>query len=135
VGLADGTIDCIATDHAPHGILDKNVEFAEAAPGMIGLELCFPVLLDLVRQNKLTLGRLVTALTAAPARVVGLETPTLREGARADLILVDPSERYTIDPSRLRTKSRNTAFAGRSVQGRVVMTVCDGRIVHEHAEA
>lgn len=133
--LADGTVDCIATDHAPHGILDKNVEFAEAAPGMIGLELCFPVLLDLVRQSRLSLERLVTALTACPARVVGLQAPTLREGARADLVLVDPNARYAIDPSRLRTKSRNTPFAGRSVQGRVMMTVCEGRIVHEHAEA
>jgi len=133
--LADGTVDCVATDHAPHGTLDKDVEFAEAAPGMIGLELCFPVLLDLVRRNLLPLGRLVTALTAAPARVVGLEPPTLRAGAPADLVLVDPNTRYTIDPSRLRSKSRNTPFAGRPAEGRVVMTVCEGRVVHEHAEA
>lgn len=134
-GLADGTLDCIATDHAPHGVLDKTVEFAEAAPGMIGLELCLPVLLELVRSRALPLDRLVTALTTAPARVVGLDPPTLRQGARADLILVDPSARHTIDPSRMRSKSRNTPFAGRSVEGRVLMTVCEGRIVHEYAEA
>jgi dihydroorotase len=129
--LADGTIDCVATDHAPHGVLDKNVELAEAAPGMIGLELCLPLLLGLVREGVLPLARLVDALTAAPARIVGIPAPRLQEGAPADLILVDPNVRWTIDPSRLRTKSRNTPFSGRAVQGRVALTVCGGRIVHE----
>jgi dihydroorotase len=129
--LADGTIDCIATDHAPHGVLDKHVELAEAAPGMIGLELCLPLLLGLVRDGVVPVGRLVEALTAAPARVVGLEAPRIREGARADLVLVDPGARWTIDPARLKSKSRNTPFAGRAVQGRVAMTVCEGRVVHE----
>jgi dihydroorotase len=133
--LADGTIDCIATDHAPHGILDKEVELAEAAPGMIGLELCVPLLLGLVRQGVLPLGRLVTALTTGPARVVGLEAPTLREGARADLTLIDPATRWTIDPTRIKSKSSNTPFMGKAVQGRVVMTVCEGRSLHEDWEA
>ncbi len=132
--LADGTIDCVATDHAPHGVLDKNVELAEAAPGMIGLELCVPLLLGLVRDGVLPLARLVDALTAAPARVVGLERARLREGARADLALVDPEAAWTIDPARLRSKSRNTPFLGRRVQGRVAMTICNGRVVYEHAE-
>jgi dihydroorotase len=129
--LADGTIDCIATDHAPHGILDKNVELAEAAPGMIGLELCLPLLLGLVRDGVLPLGRLIDALTAAPARVAGLQAPRIREHARADVVLVDPAASWTIDPARLLSKSRNTPFAGRAVTGRVEMTVCEGRIVHE----
>jgi len=134
-GLSDGTIDCVATDHAPHGTLDKNVELAEAAPGMIGLELCLPLLLGLVHAGQLPLGRLVEAMTTAPARVVGIDVPRLREGARADLVLVDPTERWTIDPARLRSKSRNTPFLGRTVAGRVVMTLCEGRIIFEHAEA
>jgi dihydroorotase len=129
--LADGTIDCIATDHAPHGVLDKHVELAEAAPGMIGLELCLPLLLGLVRDGVLPLARLVDALTAAPARIAALEPARIREGARADLVLVDPHTRWTIDPARLHSKSRNTPFAGRPVQGRVEMTVCEGRVVHE----
>ena len=79
----------------------------------------------------LPLGRLVDALTSAPARVVGLEAPRIREGARADLILVDPRARWTIDPARLMTRSRNTPFAGTVVEGRVTMTVCEGRVVHE----
>jgi dihydroorotase len=129
--LADGTIDCIATDHAPHGVLDKNVEFAEAAPGMIGLELCLPLLLGLVRSGALPLGRLVDALTSAPARIAGLEPPRIRDGARADLVLVDPHARWTIEPARLRSKSRNTPFAGRAVEGRVVMTLCEGTVVYD----
>jgi dihydroorotase len=132
--LADGTIDCVATDHAPHGVLDKQVEMAEAAPGMIGLELCLPLLLGLVRQGVLPLGRLVDALTAAPSGVVALEPPRIRDGSRADLVLVDPRATWTIDPARLRTKSRNTPFAGRRVEGRVLMTVCEGRVVHDATE-
>jgi dihydroorotase len=133
--LADGTIDCIATDHAPHGILDKQVEFAEAAPGMIGLELCLPLLLGLVREGALPLARLIDALTAAPARVVGLPAPRIKEGVRADLVLVDPHVRWTIDPSRLHSKSKNTPFVGRTVQGRVALTLCEGRILHESLTA
>ncbi len=129
--LADGTIDCVATDHAPHGILDKHVEMAEAAPGMIGLELCVPLLLGLVREGVLPLSRLVDALTCAPARIAGLPPPRIRDGARADLVLVDPAARWTVDPARLLSKSRNTPFAGREVVGRVAMTVCEGRVVHE----
>jgi dihydroorotase len=129
--LADGTIDCVATDHAPHGWLDKNVELAEAAPGMIGLELCVPLLLGLVRSGILPISRLVDSLTAAPARVVGIDVPTIREGARADLVMIDPKTSYAIDGAILESKSKNTPFAGRTVTGRVVMTMCEGRIVHE----
>jgi dihydroorotase len=129
--LADGTIDCVATDHAPHGLLDKDVEFAEAAPGMIGLELCLPLLLGLVRAGVLPLGRLVEALTTSPARVVGLDPPRIREGARADLVLVDPRARWTVDVARLHSKSKNTPFAGQPVEGRVLMTLCEGRPVYE----
>jgi len=129
--LVDGTIDCVATDHAPHGVLDKHVEMAEAAPGMIGLELCLPLLLGLVRQGVLPLSRLVEAMTSGPARVVGLEPPRIRDGARADLVLVDPQARWTVDPARLRSKSRNTPFLGHEVQGQIAMTVCEGRVVHE----
>ncbi|HXN33525.1 MAG TPA: amidohydrolase family protein, partial [Polyangiaceae bacterium] len=128
----DGTIDCIATDHAPHGVLDKNVELAQAAPGMIGLELCVPLLLGLVRSGILPIARLVDALTAAPARVVGIDPPTIREGARADLVMIDPQASYAIDTAHFKSKSKNTPFAGRTVTGRVVLTMCEGRIVHEY---
>jgi len=132
--LADGTIDCVATDHAPHGVLDKQVEFAQAAPGMIGLELCLPLLLGLVKDGTLPLSRLIHALTEAPARIAGLEPSSIRDGAAANVVLVDPRERWTIDPARLHSKSKNTPFIGRAVDGRIRMTVCSGKIVHEETD-
>jgi dihydroorotase len=129
--LADGTIDCIATDHAPHSPLEKECEFAEAAPGMIGLELCVPLLLGLVRSGQVPLARFVEALTTGPARVVGLQAPRIADGARADLVLVDPEAKWTIEPDRLRTKSKNTPFLRREVQGRVAMTIVEGNVVFE----
>ncbi len=133
--LADGTIDCIATDHAPHSVLEKDCELSAAAPGMIGLELCVPLLLALVHDGALPLARFVDALTSAPAKIVGLPAPRIREGARADLVLVDPREVWTIDASRLRSKSRNTPFLGREVKGRVRMTVVGGAIAFEEGAA
>ena len=129
--LADGTIDCVATDHAPHGILDKDCELQEAAPGIIGLETCLPLLLGLVTQGHIPLARLIDSLTRAPARIVGIEPPRIAEGARADLALVAPEERWTITRARLRSKSMNTPFYGREVTGRVRMTIVSGHIVYE----
>ncbi len=133
VGLADGTIDCVATDHAPHSYLEMDVPFADASPGMVGLELCFQVLLDLVRKGSFSLARLVDALTRAPARVVALPAPTLREGVRANFVLVDPEHRWTIDPTRFASKGRNTPFAGRDVRGRILATYVDGAPAFELA--
>jgi dihydroorotase len=129
--LADGTIDCIATDHAPHSPLEKDCEFAEAAPGMIGLELCVPLLLGLVRDGALSLARFVEAMTSAPARVVGIAPSRIAEGARADLTLVDADRVWTVDPVRLRTKSKNTPFLRREVRGSVVMTIAGGGVVFD----
>jgi dihydroorotase len=129
--LADGTIDAVATDHAPHSSLEKDCEFAEASPGMIGLELVVPALLALVRAGALPLARVVHALTAAPARIAGLEAPSLREGARAELCLIDPERRFMVDPARLRSKSRNTPLLGREVAGQVRMTMAAGRVVFD----
>jgi dihydroorotase len=129
--LADGTIDCVATDHAPHSSLEKDCEFAEASPGMIGLELVLPLLYARVREGRLSLARLVDALTAAPARIVGITTPSLREGAVAELCLVDPDRRWTVEPARLRSKSKNTPFLGKDVEGAVLLTLAAGRVVYE----
>ena len=129
--LADGTIDCIATDHAPHSLLEKDCEFAEASPGMIGLELCVPLLLGLVRDGVLSLARLVDALTAAPAKVASLPIPRIKDLARADLVLIEPDVEWTIDRAHLFSKSHNTPFLGRTVRGRVAMTRASGRIIHE----
>jgi dihydroorotase len=127
--LADGTLDAVATDHAPHSPLEKDCEFAEASPGLIGLELVVPVLLALVRARALPLARLVDALTRAPARIAGIDPPSLRVGARAELCLVDPSFRFVLDPARLRSKSKNTPLLGRELTGRVQMTLAAGRVV------
>lgn len=132
--LADGTIDCIATDHAPHSILDKDVELSEALPGMIGLELCVPLMLGLVEKGILPLGRVVEALTRAPSRIVGLGARQIREGAEASLTLVDPARSWTVAPERLRTKSRNTPFLGQTVKGMVMMTLVAGAIAFDAVE-
>ncbi|HVK65029.1 MAG TPA: dihydroorotase [Polyangium sp.] len=129
--LADGTIDCVATDHAPHSSLEKDCEFAEASPGMIGLELVVPLLLARVREGALPLARLIDALTAAPARIVSLAAPTLRVGALAEVCLVNPDKRWTVDPARLRSKSKNTPFLGKAVTGSVELTMAAGRVVHD----
>jgi dihydroorotase len=132
--LADGTIDAIATDHAPHSALEKDCEFNAASPGIIGLETCFPLLLGLVRQGVLPLARLVDALTLAPARVVGLHAPRIAEGQPAALTLVEPERRYTIDASRLRSKSRNTPFMGHEVIGAIALTMSEGAVIFDATE-
>ncbi len=128
--LADGTIDAIATDHAPHATGDKAVEFSAARPGMIGLEICMPLLLGLVRSGSLSLARLFEALTVGPAKVVGLDAPRIEDGARADLVLVDPDAKWTVARDTLRSKSTNTPFLGHELTGAVDMTMVEGRIVH-----
>ena len=133
--LANGTIDAIATDHAPHALADKEVEFAAARPGMIGLELCFPLLLELVRTGEVPLLRLIEALTVGPAKVVGLPPPSMDEGARADLVLVDAEARWRIERASIKSKSVNTPFLGRDVVGAIDATVVAGRIVHRRDES
>jgi dihydroorotase len=133
--LADGTIDCIATDHAPHSVLDKDVELSEAKPGMIGLELCVPLMLGLVEKGILPLARVVEALTRAPARIVGLQTGQIRVGAEASLTLIDPARSWVVEPARLRTKSRNTPFLGQTVKGMVMMTLVAGAIAFDAVES
>jgi dihydroorotase len=129
--LADGTIDCIATDHAPHSPLEKDCELSAAAPGMIGLELCLPLMLGLVEKGILPMGRMVDALTRAPARIVGLGTPTIAEGAPANLALVDPNREWKVAPERLRTKSKNSPFLGHTMKGMVLMTIVAGFIAFD----
>jgi dihydroorotase len=129
--LADGTIDAIATDHAPHSPLEKDSELSEARPGMMGLELCFGLLFGLVGTSRLTLARLVDALSTSPARVAGIERPRLAEGRIAEFVLVDPEARWKPESVRLRSKSRNTPFLSRELRGRVDLTLAHGAIVHD----
>ena len=129
--LADGTIDAIATDHAPHSTLEKDCAFSEASPGMIGLELCFGLLLGLTETSGLTLQRLIDALSTRPAQIAGLEPPRLREGALAELVLVDPEARWTPVLERLRSKSTNTPFLKRELRGRVLLTLANGGVAFD----
>ena len=129
--LKDGTIDCIATDHAPHSSLEKNCEFAAASPGMIGLEPCVPVLLDLVRDGLLTPLRLVETLSTQPARVGKLPGGSLRVGDAADIAVIDPERRWTISASSLCSRSTNTPFLNKEVRGKAVLTIVNGQIVYE----
>ncbi len=125
--LADGTIDCVGTDHAPHAPQEKEVPIEEAQSGSTGLETAFAALHSgLVLKGTLPLARLVEAMSSGPCRVLGLPTPRLVVGAPADLCVVDRDEVWTVTPATLRGKSRNCAFLGETLTGRVRLTVVDG---------
>ena len=130
--LVDGTIDCIATDHAPHAGSEKEGEFDRAAFGIIGLETAVGLLLDrLVRPGALPLGTLISRLSRDPARLLGLPGGSLAPGAAADLTLIDPDAAWTVDPAKFASKSRNTPFGGWSATGRPWKTIVGGGIVWE----
>jgi dihydroorotase len=130
-GLGDGTIDCIATDHAPHSPVEKDVEFECAAPGMLGLETALPIILDFVRMGSLDERRAIAALTGAPARAFGLPGGTLAVGAVADVCVIDPERPVTITADELASKSKNTPLLGQTLAGRAVLTLVEGRCVFD----
>jgi dihydroorotase len=129
--LRDGTIDVIATDHAPHHYDAKEREFEDAPNGIIGLETAFALgVTELVETGLMTLPELLLRMSTAPARVFGLPGGTLAIGAPADIVLLDAAARWTVDPVSFLSKSRNTPFAGRELTGRAEATIVGGRIVH-----
>jgi dihydroorotase len=130
VGLADGTIGCIATDHAPHSEIEKDIEFDCAACGMLGLETALTLTLELVRREVIDLRRAVELLTSGPARLFGLDREgvgSLAPGHRADVCVIDPEVVWTVAASKMASKSRNTPFEGREVVGAPVLTLLGGR--------
>jgi dihydroorotase len=128
--LVDGTIDCVATDHAPHALSEKEGEFAESANGVVGLETAVSVLLDrLVRSGLLDLPTLVTRLSSAPARLLNLPGGSLAPGAVADITILDLDRPWAVDPAAFRSRGRNTPFAGLSGTGAPWMTIVGGRTV------
>jgi dihydroorotase len=130
--LVDGTIDCIATDHAPHAGSEKEGEFDRAAFGIVGLETAVGLLLDrLVTTGALPLATLISRLSRDPARLLGLPGGSLAPGAPADLTLLDPAAEWTVDPARFQSRSRNTPFGGWPVTGRPWKTIVGGGIVWE----
>jgi len=139
-GLLDGTIDAIATDHAPHAIEDKLCEFDHAAFGISGLETALGLCLTLVHDGRLDLPTLVHKLTAGPVRAFGLERVdvglgSLAVGAPGDVVVFDPEAEWTVEPERFASKGKNTPLAGRRLRGRVVATVYGGKVVYEQVEA
>jgi dihydroorotase len=139
--LLDGTADAVATDHAPHTVVDKEVEFGRAANGISGIETALGVLLALVDAGKLPLSRAVAALTSGPAGVAGnwpgaAATPAARsrglvEGASADLVVFDRADRWLVTEGALRSKGKNSPLLGRELSGRVLLTIAGGRLAYE----
>ncbi len=130
-GLRDGTLEVIASDHAPHAPEKKMRELDQAPNGIIGLETLLPICVQsLIEPGHLTWPQLIEKLTVHPARVLGIDRGTLRPGARADVTVIDPAAEWTIDPNRFRSKSRNSPFAGWKVRGRAEVVLVNGEIKH-----
>ncbi|MDR3050307.1 MAG: dihydroorotase [Oscillospiraceae bacterium] len=129
-GLADGALDCIATDHAPHHADEKKVEYLLAASGISGFETAFALCwTHLVEASYLTPGELVRRMTCAPAAILGLPGGTLSVGAPGDVVLIDPAKRWVVDPARFQSKGKNTPFVGNTYTGCVRRTYVAGRPV------
>jgi dihydroorotase len=135
-GLRDGTLDCVATDHAPHARHEKEVPFEEAPFGVTGLETSFAVLhTDLVLTGALSLEILLERMSAGPAAVFGLPVPRIRVGTRANLVQIDPAAEWEVREEGFRSLSANSWLLGRTLTGAVVRTVADGRLVHDAVPA
>lgn len=129
LAVADGTIDVIASDHAPHTSIEKDVEFDQAANGLIGLETSLPLSLQLVEKGLIDLNTLVAKMSINPARILNLTHVGLKPGNPADLTIIDPEKKFTIDVNTFRSKSRNTPFNGWNLKGKAVLTMVGGKIV------
>ncbi len=130
-GLADGTIDAIATDHAPHHLDEKDLEFALALNGIIGLETSLPLSLALVEAKVLDLDALVARMSTNPARILGIDRGTLAQGAVADITVIDPDARWTVEAEKLASRSKNSPFLGREMKGRTTYTIVGGKVVYK----
>ena len=130
-GLGDGAIDIIATDHAPHSTIEKDVEFENAANGIIGLETLFPLTMKLVDDGILTFHDAIRKLTEAPASLIGVKGGSLRKGMPADITIVDLNAKYKINRNKMKSKSKNSPFHGWEVKGKVIYTIVDGKVVFE----
>jgi len=131
-GLKDGTIDCIATDHAPHSIEEKEVEFDFAPPGLVGLETALGlVITELIDKKVLSWAQAMATLTINPARVLNLGGGRMRRNSPADITIIDPKTSWVVDPSKFRSKSKNSPFGGSKLNGRAWITIVEGNIVHK----
>ena len=128
-GLKDGTIDVIASDHAPHSTVEKDVEFDNAAFGMVGLETSLALSLVLVKENILSFPQLIEKFTTNPSRVLNIDKGTLAKDADADITIIDPNADYIVDKNTFKSKSNNSPFHGCILKGRSVYTIVSGRVV------
>lgn len=133
-GLRDGTIEAIATDHAPHAAYEKQRGLSKAPFGIVGLETALGLSLGLVEEGVLSMESMIEKLTSAPAGLFGLSAGTLAVGAPADVVLIDPKREWTVDPERFRSKGRNTPFAGWRLRGAVVRTMVGGVTVFQRTK-
>ncbi len=131
MGLQDGTLDAIATDHAPHSVLEKKVEFDRAANGIIGLETSLPLTLALVRDGVISETRLVELMSSAPARILGVVGGSLGIGDVADITVIDPDRKFHFSEDLIVSLSKNTPFLGWPLQGKAVLTLLGGRITYD----
>ncbi len=130
-GIADGTVDAIATDHAPHHIDEKNVEFSIAMNGIVGLETALPLTLKLVEEGVIDLPKAVALLTCGPAKSLGLPVGQLEVGGVADITVIDPDLEWTVEAQKLASKSKNTPFDGWQMKGAAVCTIVAGKIAYK----
>lgn len=130
-GLRDGTIDVIASDHAPHAVTDKELEFEYAASGISGLETSLGLSLSLVSEGVLTLADLVKKMSSLPAKILGIVGGSLKPGMPADITVIDMNREWTVDASTFRSKGKNTPFHGRRLKGKAVLTIMGGKITHK----
>ena len=131
-GLKDGTLDCIVTDHAPHHADDKNVEYNSAAFGISGIETSFGfAITNLYKKGVLSLNEIADRMSAAPARILGLEGGEIKEGGVADLMIADLNESWVIEPQKFVSKGKNNPFGGYQLDGAVKYTIGDGEIKYQ----
>jgi dihydroorotase len=130
-GLADGTIDVIACDHAPHGRTDKEVEFEYAANGISGLETSLSLSLNLISSKTLNWPELIAKMSVNPARILNLPKGTLETGADADITVIDPLLKWTVDVQAFRSRGKNSPFNGRQMQGKAILTIVGGEIKYD----
>ena len=130
-GLSDGVIDVIATDHAPHSELEKNIEFDKAAFGIIGLETALPLTLALVREGVMDLSTAIAKLSCNPASILSIKGGTLEEGKEADLTIIDLNNEFVIQKDNFKSKSHNSPFIGQKMKGKAILTMVGGRIVND----
>ena len=128
-GLADGTIDAIATDHAPHQSDEKDLEFSRALNGIIGLETSLPLSLRLVEEGVLGISALVEKMSLNPAGILGIDRGTLKTGAVADITLIDPGLEWVVEAEKLASKSKNSPWIGQTMMGKAVYTIVGGKVV------